>query len=317
MRAFVLPDVGSTPVVGDVPVPEPGDGEVRVKVRAASVNGFDLAVAGGLLQGAMEHRFPVVLGKDFAGVVDAAGPGVQDYAVGDRVFGVVVKPFLGDGSFAEYVTVPVGVALARMPDGVSFAEAGALGLAGAAAADAFDAAPIAAGTVVLIAGATGGVGSQAVQLAARAGAHVVATAHTDAERRHVTGLGATATVDYTGDVPAQVRELHPDGADVVLHFAGDPAALAAAVRAGGTLVSTIAQSAEQVAAPHASFVGVLATPSPQTLDRLAAHQATRHTHVVVERTYRLDDAPDAMAHFRAGTLGKLVILVADADEPTA
>ena len=317
MRAFVLPDVGWTPVVSDVPVPEPGDGEVRVKVRAASVNGFDLAVAGGLLQGAMEHRFPVVLGKDFAGVVDAAGAGVQDYAVGDRVFGVVVKPFLGDGSFAEYVTVPVGVALARIPDGVSFAQAGALGLAGAAAADSFDAAPIAAGTVVLIAGATGGVGSQAVQLAARAGAHVVATAHTDAERQHVTDLGATATVDYTGDVPAQVRELHPDGVDVVLHFAGDPAALAAAVRAGGIFVSTIAQSAEQVAAPHASFVSVFATPSPQTLDRLATHQATRHTHVVVERTYRLDDAPDAMSHFRAGTLGKLVILVADADEPTA
>lgn len=136
-------------MISDAPVPEPGDGEVRVRVLAASVNGFDLAVAGGFLHGAMEHRFPVVLGRDFAGVLDAVGTGVEGYAVGDRVFGVVVKPLLGDGSFAEYVTVPVGVGLARIPDGVSFTQAAVLGLAGSAAVGSSDAAPIGAGTVVL------------------------------------------------------------------------------------------------------------------------------------------------------------------------
>ena len=80
----------------------------------------------------MEHRFPLVLGKDFAGEVDAVGAGVADYAVGDRVFGTVTKPYLGDGSFAEYVTVPTAVGIAPIPEQVSY-QAAALGLAGAAA----------------------------------------------------------------------------------------------------------------------------------------------------------------------------------------
>src|SRR3954467_9319478 len=100
MKAFALTDFGADPELVDLQVPEPAEGEVRVRVHAASVNGFDLSVASGRLKGMMEHRFPVVLGKGCAGVVDAVGPGVSDYQVGDRVFGVVTKPFLGDGSFA-------------------------------------------------------------------------------------------------------------------------------------------------------------------------------------------------------------------------
>src|SRR5690349_17041780 len=106
MRAVVLPEFGSAPEIRDIAVPQPAEGEVRVRVHAASVNGFDVAVANGYLQGMMEHRFPVVLGKDFAGVIDSVASGVTGYAEGDRVFGVVTKPFLGDGSFGEYVTVP-------------------------------------------------------------------------------------------------------------------------------------------------------------------------------------------------------------------
>src|SRR5215211_5130871 len=130
MRAIALTDFGSTPELVDLHVPDPAEGEVRVRVHAASVNGFDLSVANGYLKDMMEHRFPVVLGKDFAGVVDALGPGVSDYRVGDRVFGVVTKPYLGDGSFAEYVTVATEVGLAKLPDGVDFVTGAALGLAG-------------------------------------------------------------------------------------------------------------------------------------------------------------------------------------------
>jgi NADPH2:quinone reductase len=105
VRALVLTDFGAAPELADVAVPAPSDGEVRVRVHAASVNGFDIAVVAGRLDGVLEHRFPVVLGRDFAGTVDAIGAGVDGYEVGDRVFGVVTKPYLGDGSFAEYVTV--------------------------------------------------------------------------------------------------------------------------------------------------------------------------------------------------------------------
>lgn len=311
MRAFVLPDFDQAPEVQELPVPEPGECEVRVKVHAASVNGFDLAVAGGYLKGGMEHRFPVVLGKDFAGVVDAVGPGVDGYAVGDRVFGVVTKPYLGDGSFAERVTVPVAVGLAPIPEGVSFPEAAALGLAGTAAFDSVAAAGITPGGVVLVAGATGGVGNQAVQLAAAAGAQVIATAHTDAEREHVTGLGAAGIVDFTADIPAQIHATHPEGVDVVLHFAGDPVSLATVLKPGGRLVSTIAQSAEQAGVPQESFTGVYAVPTPQTLGRLAENQATGLTRVRVEESYDLAGVAVAFGHFGRGTLGKLVVVIAE------
>jgi NADPH:quinone reductase-like Zn-dependent oxidoreductase len=310
MRAFVLPSFESAPEIQELETPQPAEGEVLVRVRSASVNGFDLAVANGYLNGMMEHRFPVVLGKDFAGVVEALGEGVTEYAVGDRVFGVVTKPFLGDGSLGEYVTVPVGVGVARIPDDMDFSLAGALGLAGTAAIDSFDAAQIAAGQVVLVAGATGGVGSLVVQFAKSAGATVIATAHSDAERQQVTELGADEVVDYTEDVAAQVRSTHPDGIDVVVHLAGDGAALAPLVRAGGRLVSTLLGSPDQVDGGEATVVPIMATPTAATLDRLSAAVTTGDATIVVERSYAFDAVTDAFADFSKGTLGKLVVELA-------
>jgi NADPH:quinone reductase-like Zn-dependent oxidoreductase len=83
MKAIAIDDFGAPPTLHDLPVPEPGEGQVLVRVQASSVNGFDLAVANGYLKGAMEHRFPVVLGKDFAGLVEAVGPGIESLRVGD------------------------------------------------------------------------------------------------------------------------------------------------------------------------------------------------------------------------------------------
>jgi NADPH2:quinone reductase len=159
MKVFALQGFDQAPEVTEVDLPDPGTGEVRVRVRAASLNGFDLSVANSYLKGMMEHRFPVVLGKDFAGEVDAVGPEVDGFQVGDRVFGVVMKDVLGDGSFGVYVTVPVAMGIAKLPDGIDFTEAAALGLAGTAAVDAFDASGVTADQTVLVVGATGGGGS--------------------------------------------------------------------------------------------------------------------------------------------------------------
>jgi NADPH:quinone reductase-like Zn-dependent oxidoreductase len=309
MRALAVPAYGSPPALHDLDLPEPAAGEVRVRVHAASVNGFDLAVAAGYLKDLMEHRFPVVLGKDFAGVIDALGHGVTDYAVGDRVFGVVTKAFLGDGSLSEYVTVPVSVGLAALPNSIEFAEAAALGLAGTAALAAVDAADVKPGQIVLVAGATGGVGTQAVQLATRAGAHVIATAHTDTEREHVTDLGAAEVIDYTGDVSAAVLATHPGGVDAVLHFAGDPAALLPAVKPGGLFVSTLIGSADQLPTDAATVVPIFANPTADVLDRLAANHAQGQTRITIQRTYPLDAAPQALADFGNGTVGKLVVVL--------
>ena len=310
MRAFALTGFGETPTIVDLPLPEPVEGEVRVRVHAASVNGFDLSVAKGRLEGMMEHRFPVVLGKDFAGTVDALGTGVTGYQVGDRVFGVVTKPYIGDGSLGEYVTVPVAVGIAKLPDNVDFAEGAGLGLAGTAAAEAFDAGKIGEGTTVLVAGATGGVGQQALQLAVRAGARVIATASSNEEKELVTNLGATATVDYKADVTEQVLAGNPDGVDAVLNFAGDPAALVPAVKQGGRLVSTLIMSPADVPAEGIEVVSIYANPSPGALERLARNQADKHTAVTVQRTYSLEQTATAFEDFAAGTLGKLVVTVA-------
>jgi NADPH2:quinone reductase len=309
MKVFALRDFDQAPTVTEVDVPEPAEGEVRVRVRAASVNGFDLSVAKGQLKGMMEHNFPVVLGKDFAGEIDAVGAGVDGFAVGDRVVGVVMKDTLGDGSIGEYVTVPVAIGIAKLPDGVDFTEAAGLGLAGTAAVQAFDQSGITAGAKVLVAGATGGVGQQALQLAVRAGAEVVATASSDEEIELVKRLGASSTVDYRRDVAAQVLERYPDGVDVILHFAGAPDVLVPAIKRGGTFASTMLRSAADVPAEGVNVASIYANPAADTLERVAAHQAEKHTTVTVQRVYTLDEAGQAFGDFAAGTLGKLVISI--------
>ena len=306
MRAFVMTDFDAAPELTELDLPEPAEGEVRVRIRAASVNGFDLAVAAGLTKDYMEHRFPVVLGKDFAGEVDAVGAGVTDYAVGDRVFGTVTKPYVGDGSFAEYVTVPTAIGIAKLPQDVSFTEGAALGLTGAAAHGITAAAALRPGQTVLVVGATGGVGNQVVQLAAAAGARVIATAHTDAERELVSRLGADVVVDHQADLAAQVRTTAPDGVDVVVHLAGDHSVVDL-VRDGGQFVSTLLGSPEQVPTQTATVVPVFANPTPETLAWSAANQANGDTTVAIQEVFSFEQVQAAFDTFANGTLGKIVI----------
>ncbi len=309
MRAVVLTSAESTsPELVDLPLPEPQADEVRVKVAAASVNGFDLSVAAGHTKSFMEHRYPLVLGKDFAGTVDAVGPEASGYAIGDRVFGTVTKDFLGDGSFAQYVTVPVGVGIAHLPETVSFVDGAALGLAGAAAHAAVDAGRIDADTSVLVVGATGGVGVQVVQLAASLGAAVAGTSGTEAEAELLRTLAATAVLDRNGDVVEQARKVFPDGADVVIHLAGDPAVVSAA-RDGGILVSTRVYDPAQVPSSTVTVVPVMANPDPQLLTRIADAQAAGRTRTVIQQTFPLEQISDAFAAFAAGTLGKIVVVI--------
>jgi NADPH:quinone reductase-like Zn-dependent oxidoreductase len=309
MRAFVLPDFERQPTLADIPTPEAGPGQVLVRVRAASINGIDLSIASGRLQGMMEYDFPVVLGKDFAGTIEAVGSGVIGFAAGDRVFGVVSDPSpLSSRSFAEYLAVPAEPNLTRMPEGVDFASAGVLGLAGTAALQAVDAIALAAGETVLVSGATGGVGAYAVQLVAARGATVIATAR-PGDVGFVRGLGAAHSVDYTGDVATQVRAIRPNGVDAVLHFAGDGAQLGELLVPGGRLASTLGMAPEQLPLPNARVAPVFASPDAATLDRLAAEVATGRLKTPIQRTYRLDEVGQAMADFAAGARGNLAIAV--------
>jgi NADPH:quinone reductase-like Zn-dependent oxidoreductase len=311
MKAFVLPAFDEQPTVADLPTPEAGPGQVLVRVHAASVNGIDLSIASGRLQGMLEYDFPVILGKDFAGTVEAVGSGVTGFAAGDRVFGVVSDPSpLSSRSFAEYLAVPAGPNLTRIPEGVDFASAGVLGLAGTAALQAVDAFAPAAGETVLVSGATGGVGAYAVQLAAARGATVIATARSGEDAEFVRGLGASHSIDYTGDVAARVRAIQPNGVDAVLHFAGDGAQLGELLVPGGRLASTLIMAPEQLPLPNAQVSAVFATPDAATLDRLAAEVAAGRLKTPIQQTYPLDQVGEAFAAFGSGTRGKLAIAIA-------
>lgn len=309
MRAMAIDDFGTAPALHDVPVPEPGPGEVLVRVHASSINGFDRSVVSGGVKDMMEHRFPLILGMDFAGTIESVGPGASRFAVGDRVFGVALKPVLGAGAFAEYVAVSEGFGIARVPDGLDLPVAGALGLAGTAALMAVEAVAPVAGETVLVSGAKGGAGAIATQLAAARGAEVIATARPGADADFVRGLGAAHAVDYGTDPAAAVRAIRPEGVQAILHFAGDGQRLADLLVPDGRIASAMGLRPEQLAGRPVGVTTIMAVPAPERLERLAGEAAAGRLVIPIQRTYRLEEVPQALDDFAAGTRGKLVIAI--------
>jgi NADPH:quinone reductase-like Zn-dependent oxidoreductase len=310
MRAVAQDAFGSPPTLHDLPTPTPGPGEVLIRIQASSVNGFDLAVASGMIKGYMEHQFPLVLGRDFAGTVEATGPEAARFAVGDQVFGVVLKSVLHDGAFGEYVTMPEAYGVTKIPDGLDMTNAGALGLAGTAALMSVEAVAPVAGETVLISGATGGVGAYAIQMCVSRGATVIATAKPGEEADFVRELGAATTVDYTGDVVGAVRSECPDGVDALIHLAGDASQVADALKSAGRLASTLILAPDAFAGRPITATGIAGDPSVARLDRLAEDAAAGRLRIMIQRTYSLEQIPQAFADFAAGTIGKLAVTTA-------
>ncbi len=308
MKAFALTARDTQPAVQDGPQPEPAPGEVLVEVEAATVNGFDLSVAAGYVWDMVPHEFPVVLGRDLVGTVTAIGDGVDSVSVGARVAGVIPGMALSarNGSFAEYVALPAA-AVTAVPSGVDAPQAAVIGLAGVAAHDALWALSIQSGETVLISGATGGVGSIAVQLAAAAGATVIGTARPGQEEEYVRSLGAAHTVDYTGDITAAVKAIAPQGVDKVLHAAGDAAALGTTLKAGGTIASTRGASAEEIGRKDVTVAPIMAAATADKLAALLDQVAAGTLRVNIETAIPLERAPEAFAAFADGTLGKVLI----------
>jgi NADPH2:quinone reductase len=309
MRAVVTENYGSAPTLVEIPSPTAGPGEIRVKIGYASLNGFDNALATGYLQGLMEHAFPVVLGRDYVGTVDQVGEGVTAFAVGDHVFGVVLTQPLHAGSFADYLVTPADHNVALVPDGVDDLTAGVLGLAGASAIACLDAVKLGPADTMLVSGATGGVGAATLQLATASGATIIATAANEAAAEHVRALGADYVVDHTQDLTQQVRDLAPGGLSVVLHYAGDPVALADLLADDGRFASLLSVGPEQLGDRQVTTIAVYATPDRATLDVLAAHVAAGRLRMPVQHVYGLADAPQAFADFNTGKLGKLAVAV--------
>ena len=313
MRAIAEERFGGPIALMDLPAPEIGRGEVLIRVRAAGVNPFDWKVADGILKGEQEHRFPLILGFDAAGVVERVGAEVTALAEGDEVYGYLFKPVVGGGAYADYVSAPASI-VAKKPESTGFAEAAALPTPGLTAMDLVDAVDPTEGQTALVVGATGGVGSYAVQLAARRGARVIATARR-ANEEYARELGAAETIDHTReDLVGSVLVAHPGGIEAIVDVVSDCESLcriAGLVKKGGSVASSLyAADDEGLAERSIKATNVGMQPDARRLALLSRLVDAGEISVSLESTFPLKKAHEALEENRKGHVrGKIVLLV--------
>lgn len=308
MKAVRFHQVGGPEVLRyeDVDRPEPGPGQVRVRVAGSAFNPADGGMRGGFLP--IPITLPHVPGFDVSGTVDALGDGVEGLAVGDAVVGFL--PMAADGSAAEHVVAPAD-ALVPAPTRIPLADAAGLPSAGLTAWQAlFEAGRLHAGQRVAVNGAGGPVGGYAVQLAKRAGAHVVATA-SPRSRESVRASGADEIVDHT---TTSLLDALAEPVDVLLNLAPITAErfadLAARVRDGGVVVSTT----PMVETPSDPRRGVRAEtvylhPDADVLAQLVALVDSGDVRVEIARRVPLQDLPALHEQAEAGQVhGKVVVV---------
>jgi NADPH:quinone reductase len=236
MRAVGVTTFGGPEVlhIVELPVPEPSDGEVRIKVAAATVNPTDTGLRAGMRGGPAGVEPPYVPGMELAGVVDAAGPGTS-WQPGERVMAIVSPWAAGRGAQAEYVVVPTD-SVARVPDGASLAEAATLPMNGLTARIALDLLGLQPGQTIAVTGAAGAVGGYVMQLAANEGLKVIGDA-SPADVEMIKSLGADIVVERGPDVGTAIRREIPDGVDAVVDAALIGPPVLAAIRDGGQLIA--------------------------------------------------------------------------------
>ena len=222
MRAAFYERTGPAGVVrvGELPTPEPGAGQVRVRVHAAALNPVDAYLRGGLV--AMPLPFPFVTGSDFAGVVDALGVGVTAFRVGDRVWGSNQGLLGRQGTFAEFVCPDAGYCY-HLPTNVDYETAAACALTGITAhLGLFHRTNLVAGEALFVNGGAGGVGSMVVRMGKITGARVVCTAGSDESIAVARELGADTVINYkTDDGTAEVKSF-TDGRGVGVYYETQP-----------------------------------------------------------------------------------------------
>jgi NADPH:quinone reductase-like Zn-dependent oxidoreductase len=300
MKAIIFDEFGGPDVLheADVEVPQPGPGQVRVHVKAAGLNALDGKKRSGMLDAVFPTTFPAIPGSELAGVVDALGKGVSDLQVGDEVLG-----WADTGSYAEYA---LATAVALKPADLSWQDAAALPVASETAERVLDELEVTAGETVLMHGASGAVGTVAVQLATARGARVIATAG-PSNQDYLTSLGATPTT-YGEGLVERVRALAPDGVDAVFDLAGKGALPDSITLRGGTArIVTIADfGAGQLGVAFSAGGG------DHPAERLAAvaQDAAAGKLTTTVTSYPLAKAADAQQASDAGHVrGKLVLAV--------
>lgn len=309
MKAVRFDEYGPVEVldVRDVPVPEPGPGQVLVRVKAAGINPGEAKIRAGALHDRWPATFPSGQGSDFAGIVDKLGPDVTTVAIGEDVIGWVDTR----SSQAEYV-VAAAANLARKPEGLPWEVAGAIPVAGFTAWAMVRAVGLKPGDTVVVSGAAGGVGAIAVQLARRKGATVIGLAgpsNHDWLTRH-----GVIPVAYGDNVAERIRSVVPGNAEVDAFldtYGGDYVEVALNdLKVRPERVDTIVRfdAAEKYGV---KAEGNAAGASAATLSELASLVAAKQLEVPLAQTFPLSDVRTAYAQLAKGHVrGKIVLVVA-------
>jgi NADPH:quinone reductase-like Zn-dependent oxidoreductase len=308
MKAVTYQTYGGPKVLEltDVDEPKIGPDWVKVQVKATSVNPVDWKLAAGGLDGALDVFFPVTPGWDVAGVVEAVGPAVTTLEPGDEVFGYVRKDAVHGGTYAEKVSAPIRT-VAKKPATASFAEAAAIPLAGLTAFQCLvHALDVGKDDTVLIHGASGGVGSFAIQIAVSLGARVLGTA-SEHNHDYLRGLGAEPFT-YGEGLVERVRSAVPDGVTAVLDLNGGDLAVSPDLLSDsskGRIVSIIDPVVKELGGQY-----VFVSPDAEDLDELAELFDDGTLTVQIASTYALADTRKAWEESQDGhTRGKIVITV--------
>lgn len=296
----------------DVPAPQPAPGEVVVRVRYTSLNPVDWKLAAGHFRVLVRGGLPRTMGSDFAGDVEALGPGVSGLQVGDRVWGFIDPFRRPQGTFAELCAAPASHVF-KLPPEVTYRDAAALACVGVTAITLCELGRVAAGQRVLVNGAAGGVGHVAVQVAKARGATVTAVA-SGGRRGFVMSLGADDCIDYRSRGP----ESWPGGFDAVFDCVPNlPRRCHRHLLAkGGHYVSTLPGPASFLLDPITNRLGsirrhgVMIAPSGAAMNELAGYVARGRLRCHIEEEFPLEAVGDAIARSRTGRVqGKLVIRV--------
>ncbi|WP_101524680.1 NADP-dependent oxidoreductase [Nocardioides houyundeii] len=311
MRAVHITGPGEQLQLADLPIPTPSANEVLLRVRAASLNPLDNHIAAGWLEGMFEHRYPLVVGRDASGVVESVGEGVTDVRVGDEVIAhILFEPPFEAGTLAEYALVPSRTVTPKPAD-LDHVTAAALPLAGGAARMLVDAIGSEAGQVVLINGASGGVGRYAVQLLSQQGVTVVATG-TAADADRLREMGAELVIDFTlGDVAKQVLAVYPQGVDALINLTGYALeeVPVGAIRSGGVVRTTTQMPTDEIIVELGlTGGGIVASPTREVIEPLAQGAASGDLLVDVYKVLSLDEAIAGLSELAEGRApGKLVV----------
>lgn len=290
-------------------LPDLREGEVLIKIKAAGVNPVDGVILKGHYKDMMPHKFPIIPGWDMAGVIEKRGHAARRFDVGDEVYAYARRPEVKWGTFAEYIVIPDSY-LAKKPKNFSFEEAAAVPLAGLTAYQSlYRAGNLKEGQTVLILGASGGVGSYAIQLAKARNAQVVGVA-SEENHEYMRSLGADHTIDYKDtDVGEAAKEIYSRGVDLIFDCTSGETMKQSlkALKEGGKMVSILTQKGD--IEEDIDFEFVFVEPNAGQLDHIRELAEDEKLKVNLSKKYDLEEVSEALKQIQTlHTTGKIVVV---------